>query len=58
VVVPYQKPGDLLLFRGHQSMHRVTPVRGDTARMLTVLSFDLVPGKMLNEYTRLKFYGR
>jgi hypothetical protein len=53
-----QSPGDLLLFRGHESMHRVTPTVGDTPRMLSVLSYDLVPNKMLNEYTRMKFYGR
>ncbi len=42
------------------SLHRVTKVKGDTGkdRMIAILSYETRPGVHLNEYTRLKFYGR
>ena len=55
---PLQSAGDLLLFCGNRSIHRVTPVVGPRPRLLAVLAYDLEPGKVLNEYTRMKFYGR
>jgi hypothetical protein len=35
-------PGDLLLFRGRHSLHRVRPVRGGVARLIGLMSFDNV----------------
>jgi hypothetical protein len=35
-------PGDLLLFRGRHSLHRVTPVRGGVSRLIGLMSFDNV----------------
>ena len=35
-------PGDMVLFRGRHSLHRVTPVQGDTSRLIALMSFDNV----------------
>ena len=51
-------PGDLVLFRGRNSMHRVTPAMGDITRMLVVLAYNSKPGIALSESARLTFYGR
>jgi hypothetical protein len=51
-------PGTLVLFRGRDSMHRVTPVTGDTPRILVVLAYNSEPGIALSESARLTFYGR
>lgn len=50
--------GALVLFRGRNSMHRVTPVRGDRTRMLVVLAYNSRPGISLSESARMTFYGR
>eukprot|EP00164_Ancoracysta_twista_P010562 GFYU01015977.1.p1 GENE.GFYU01015977.1~~GFYU01015977.1.p1 ORF type:complete len:346 (-),score=110.18 GFYU01015977.1:159-1196(-) len=52
------EPGTLVFFQGKYSIHRVTPVQGDRSRILSVLSFETKPDVHLNEYTRLKFFGR
>ena len=51
-------PGTLVIFCGHNSMHRVTPVKGNRDIILAVLSYEQKPDVHLNEYTRMKFYGR
>lgn len=50
--------GALVLFRGRNSMHRVTPVVGDRTRMLVVLAYNTSPGISLSESARQTFYGR
>lgn len=50
--------GTLVLFRGRNSMHRVTPVQGNTTRMLAVLAYNTEPGVSLSESARMTFYGR
>lgn len=50
--------GSLVLFRGRNSIHRVTPVIGDTTRMLVVLAYNTQPGISLSESARQTFYGR
>jgi hypothetical protein len=50
--------GCLVLFRGRNSMHRVTPTIGDTTRMLVVLAYNTKPGVSLSESARKTFYGR
>jgi len=35
-------PGDMVLFRGRHSLHRVTPILGDTSRLIALMSFDNV----------------
>jgi len=50
--------GDLVLFRGRNSMHRVTPTVGATTRMLAVLAYNTEPGVSLSASARNTFYGR
>jgi hypothetical protein len=51
-------PGALVLFRGRNSMHRVTPVKGGRTRMLVVLAYNSKAGISLSESARMTFYGR
>ena len=51
-------PGTLVLFRGRNSMHRVTPTIGDRTRILVVLAYNTEPGIALSEAARMTFYGR
>lgn len=50
--------GTLALFRGRNSLHRVTPIVGDTNRIQVVLAYNTKPGIALSEQARLTFYGR
>ena len=50
--------GALVLFRGRNSMHRVTPVKGNRTRMLVVLAYNTEPGISLSESARMTFFGR
>lgn len=50
--------GTLVLFRGRNSMHRVTPVIGKRTRMLAVLAYNTEPGISLSESARMTFFGR
>jgi len=52
------EPGTLVLFRGRNSLHRVTPVKGERERMLVVLAYNSEPGISLSESARMTFYGR
>ena len=52
------EPGTLVLFRGRNSIHRVTPTKGDTKRILVVLAYNSEPGIALSESARKTFYGR
>ncbi|MCH2182983.1 MAG: hypothetical protein MK108_13345 [Mariniblastus sp.] len=52
------QPGTLLLFRGRNSMHRVSPNEGKATRMMAVLAYNHEPGIALSENARLTFYGR
>ncbi|WP_424947602.1 HalD/BesD family halogenase [Candidatus Spongiihabitans sp.] len=49
--------GTLALFRGRNSLHRVTPVTGGN-RIQVVLAYNTEPGIALSEQARLTFYGR
>jgi hypothetical protein len=51
-------PGALVLFRGRNSMHRVTPTEGDLTRMLVVLAYNSEPGISLSASAQRTFYGR
>lgn len=51
-------PGTLVLFRGRNSIHRVTPTVGEKTRMLAVLAYNSQPGIELSESARMTFYGR
>ena len=50
--------GDLLLFRGKNSLHRVTPVTDDSTRQLAVLAYNSQPGTSLSKTAQMTFYGR
>lgn len=52
------EPGALVLFRGRNSMHRVTPTIGDTTRMLVVLAYNTKPSVSLSDSARMTFFGR
>ena len=52
------QPGSLVLFRGRNSMHRVTPTKGNVTRMLVVLAYNTEPGISLSESARMTFFGR
>jgi len=50
--------GTLVLFRGRNSIHRVSPNESDVTRMLAVLAYNDQPGVELSESARMTFYGR
>jgi hypothetical protein len=50
--------GDLVLFRGRNSMHRVTPVKGASTRILVVLAYNSAPDISLSDSARMTFFGR
>lgn len=56
-MVPIE-PGTLVLFRGRNSIHRVSPNRSDVTRMMAVLAYNSEPGVELSETARKTFYGR
>jgi len=51
-------PGTLLLFEGRNSIHRVTPIRGRTTRLVALLAYDTKPGTRSSEVLQLARYGR
>lgn len=51
-------PGALVLFRGRDAIHRVTPTEGDTTRLLVVFAFNDEPNVKLSDSALLTFYGR
>ena len=55
--VPFE-PGTMLLFQGRYSMHRVSPVRGATDRLVVLLSYDNRPGTMSSPLLQEARYGR
>ena len=50
--------GDLNVFRGKNTAHRITPPVGDLARMVTVFSYYETPGRMFTDAENMGFYGR
>lgn len=50
--------GTLVLFRGRNSLHRVTPTIGNRTRLLVVLAYNNKAGVSLSESARMTFYGR
>jgi len=51
-------PGTLVLFRGRNAMHRVTPTQGSRQRLLAVLAYNERRGVALSESARQTFFGR
>jgi hypothetical protein len=52
------EPGTLVLFRGKNSIHRVTPTRGNKTRILVVLAYNTKPGISLSKSAQITFFGR
>jgi hypothetical protein len=52
------KPGDLVLFRGRNALHRVTPVEGNTTRSLVIFAFNERPDASMSEEALMTFFGR
>lgn len=50
--------GALNVFRGRNTAHRVTPVQGETDRMIAVFSFYDRPGVRMTAEEQKGFYGR
>ena len=51
-------PATLVLFRGRNSIHRVSPNESDMTRILAVLAYNDQPNIELSESARMTFYGR
>lgn len=51
-------PGDLVLFRGRNALHRVTPVIGTTTRSLVIFAFNERPDASMSEEALQTFFGR
>ena len=51
-------PGTLLVFAGRNSMHRVSPIRGVTPRLVALFGYDTAPGTMSSELLKAVRYGR
>ena len=52
------EPGALVLFRGRDALHRVTPTEGSVTRLLVVFAFNDHPGVGLSDSALRTFYGR
>ena len=51
-------PGALVLFRGRNSLHRVTPTVGEVTRLLAVFAYNDRPGVKLSDSALRTFFGR
>ena len=51
-------PGTLLIFEGRNSLHRVSPISGQTLRHVGLLAYDTEPGKTGSNLLRASRYGR
>ena len=49
--------GTLSLFRGHYSLHRVTPVEGQRQRIQAILGYSSRPGLLGNKESSILHYG-
>ena len=47
-----------VLFKGLNSLHRVTPTIGNRTRILVVLAYNNKAGVSLSETARMTFFGR
>lgn len=51
-------PGTLLVFAGRTSLHRVSPILGDTPRLVGLFGYDAKPGTMSSDLLKEVRYGR
>ena len=52
------EPGDLQIFRGRYSLHRVAPLFGDTPRYVAIFSYVEEPGMVATPERCKQLYGR
>ncbi len=52
------QPGDLQIFRGRYSLHRVTPIEGNQPRYVAIFSFAAVPDMIALPERCKQLYGR
>jgi hypothetical protein len=52
------EPGDLQIFKGRYSLHRVTPMSGSRRRYVAIFSFVEEPGMVGSPERTLQLYGR
>lgn len=52
------EPGDLQLFKGRYSLHRVTPLSGPTPRYVAIFSYVEAPGMVGSVERTKQLYGR
>ena len=52
------EPGSLVIFRGLDSLHRVTPVEGTRRRLAAVMCFEQSPGVTGNSTMNATTYGQ
>jgi hypothetical protein len=52
------EPGDLLLFRGRYSLHRVSAVEGETERHTAILAYTREPGVIGSPERTRQLFGR
>jgi hypothetical protein len=52
------QPGDLQLFKGRFSMHRVTPIVGATTRYIALPTYVFDPYRMNRPHHSINYYGR
>lgn len=54
----FLEPGDLQIFRGRYSLHRVAPLRGPTPRYVGIFSYVEEPGMVATPERCMQLYGR
>ena len=52
------EPGDLQLFRGRNSLHRVAPLEGNRRRYVAIFSYVEEPGMVGSPERTRQLYGR
>src|SRR6185295_16225213 len=58
VVTLPMTPGTLLVFAGRYSLHRVSPIGGDTPRLVGLFGYDTKAGTMSSDLLKEVRYGR
>ena len=52
------EPGDLQIFKGRYSLHRVAPLRGKRKRYVAIFSYVSEPGMVSSPQRAKELYGR
>lgn len=53
-----REPGELTIFRGCNSLHRVTPIAGQNHRLMAVFVYETEPGIIGDPEVNMTVYGR